>query len=507
MIFAMTNAVRERIKRDSKAGSKRSSSILTREEAKEDAFALLLQYADALSESPDYKLEDWLQTEEGLEQTLYEVRPGTHDSGSFLEPDLYFVHLRKDEGRNYLFFAHQATALTIGFQLGRHKLSAGRKSLLEIFYAGLRRLGYNADALETYFTNSPLSAFTTSGDPASRSWMNSIIREYYFHTPVEPVGKRLLERSNFVFNENRTYLWRQKHCWNRPPIDIFNEFFFDVTGCELVRSIPALRVQVRLLDKEHAGQAENADQAGLHIFDKNDYRNSREHLPFRSFLIPAICSFADLSQTMMACFGLLNYHWTKYVFRPELSSLAHETMILDSQDFEQSVAMERSFREGQPEEFMPALLDQGETGVGLLYELRGLKQYWQYDFGDNFWFEIEVVEEGILDGFRVEYLAGGGDAPPTDVGGYTGFAGFQDALKKPANGENADHIRWAVEVVYWQPYDANVIRDYLERVDPLAWDSRYAVSSFDSWVRSRDTARILEGLGVRGEQDTGDQGF
>ena len=245
MIFALTNAVQDRIKKDSKAGSGRSWPVLGADGAKEAAFTLLLQQVDALSDSPVHKLEDWLYTEEGLEQELYDIRPDDINPATYLEADLFFVHLRKEEGRNILYFAHQATALTIGFQLGSHKLRNGRKSLLEIFYTGMRRLGYSADDLEVYFTHSPLSAFTTTGDPSRRSWMNSILGEYYFRSSQVAVGKRLLERDNFLYNENKTYLWRKKISWSRPPIEMFNEFFFEVTGIKPKRSIPAYSVQVR----------------------------------------------------------------------------------------------------------------------------------------------------------------------------------------------------------------------------------------------------------------------
>ncbi len=487
MIFAMTNAVQDRIKRDSRGGSPRSSSILTRGEAKEEAFSLLLQQSETLSDSPVHRYEDWIETEDGLRQPFYTIRPTSSESLSFPELDLFFVHIRKEEGRNFLYFAHKPTSLTIAFQLGSHKLNDGRNSLLEIFYAGMRRLGYSADALLAYFTHSPLSAFTTSGDASSRSWMNSILREYYYQTPPEPVGKRLLERSNFLYNEKRTIFFRDKICWSRTPVELFNETFFQITGFKAIRSIPGLCIQVRLLDPARAVQAECG------VFDKKDTKFTKERLPWRRFKIPRIASFKELSEVMMACFGLLNYHWTKYVIRPAASSLANELMILESQDIEQSIEMEKLIRKDQAEELIPTFFDQDKTGISLLWERRDMKQYWQYDFGDNFWFEIESLEEDEMDYYAVEYLDGGGDAPPTDVGGYSGFADFQEALKNPADDENAFYIRWAVEVVYWHPYDEEVIRRYLDQVNPLYWDSSY---SFSSWAASRDTDKILGALNV-----------
>lgn len=237
MIFAMTNAVQDRIKRDTRKGSGRRFSVLTKEEAKEDAFYLLLKQATDLSGTPVYKLEDWLWTEDGLEQPLYKIQPETSDPRTFMELDQVFVHLRKWEGRNILYFVHKATALTIAFQLGSHKLTNGHSSLVEVFYAGLRRLGYSAEALKEYFINSPLSAFTTSGDASDRSWMTSIIREYYSWMPAEPVGKRLLELSNFIFNDKGNYLRRRDVFWRRPPVDMFNEFLYEATGLKVKRSI------------------------------------------------------------------------------------------------------------------------------------------------------------------------------------------------------------------------------------------------------------------------------
>ncbi len=488
MIFALTNAVQERIKRDSSTASRCSWTVLGADQAKEAAFTLLLQQADALSSSPVHKLEDWLHTAEGREQALYHVRPDEKNSTTYQEADLFFVHIRKEEGRNILYFAHQATALTIAFQLGNHKLKNGRKSLLEIFYAGMRGLGYAADDLEAYFTHSPLSSFTTTGDSVSRSWMNKILREYYFRSSQEAVGKRLLERDNFLYNENRTYLWRKKVCWYRPPIDIFNEFFFEITGIWPKRSIPAYSVRVRLLDEAEAVQAEYGGPLSA-----GENRINIEDLPWRRFLIPAMVSCADLSEVIMACFGLLNYHWTQYVLREEPASRGNELLIFESQDFEESIAMELDIREDQPEELLPSFFDQGKSSIGLLYENRDMYQFWQYDFGDNFWFEIESIEENNLERFAVEYVDGGGDAPPTDVGGYGGFARFRDALRDPSEDENADYIRWAVEVVYWHPYDAGVIRHYLEKVNPLEWKESYY---FDGWALRRDTASILKKLKV-----------
>ncbi|NLC40552.1 MAG: plasmid pRiA4b ORF-3 family protein, partial [Clostridiaceae bacterium] len=312
MIFALSNAVQERIKRDSSAGSGRSWTVLGADEAKEAAFTLLLQQADALTGSPVHKLEDWLQTEEGKKQALYDTRPDEKDSTTYQEADLFFVHIRKEEGRNILYFAHKASALTIGFQLGSHKLRNGRKSLLEIFYAGMRRLGYTADDLEAYFTHSPLSSFTTTGDSSSRSWMNKILSEYYFYSSQQFAGTRLLERDNFFYNENRTYLWCKKVSWYRPPIDICNDFFFEITGISPKRSIPAYSVRVRLLDEVEADQAENGG-----FLRSGQNRIFIEELTWRRFLVPSTVNCAELSEVIMACFGLLNYHRTKYVLRED----------------------------------------------------------------------------------------------------------------------------------------------------------------------------------------------
>ena len=488
MIFALTNAVQERIKRDSSAASRRAWTVLGRDEATEAAFTLLLQQADALSSSPVQQLEDWLHTEEGREQALYDTRPDEKDPTIYPEADLFFVHIRKEAGRNILYFAHQASALTIGFQLGSHKLRNGRKALLEIFYAGMRGLGYAADDLEAYFTHSPLSSFTTTGDASSRSWMNSILSEYYFRSSQPAAGKQMLERDNFLYNENRTFLRRKKISWSRPPIDMFNEFFCEVTGIKPKRSIPAYRVQVRLLDEVEAEQAEYGGLLGT-----GQNRIYIEDLPWRRFLVPSLVNCADLSEVIMACFGLLNYHRTKYVLREEPASLNNELLIFELQDLEESMAMELSMREEQPEELMPGFFDQETSPIGMLYADRDMYQFWQYDFGDNFWFEIESIEAVRLDRFAVEYVDGGGDAPPTDVGGYGGFEEFKDALMAPSDGDNADHIRWAVEVVYWHPYDAGVIRHYLEKVNPIG---RKGNDFFDGWARRRDTASILKKLKV-----------
>ena len=150
-------------------------------------------------------------------------------------------------------------------------------------------------------------------------------------------------------------------------------------------------------------------------------------------------------------------------------------------------------RQEQPEELMHGFFDQEPSPIGMLYADRDMYQFWQYDFGDNFWFEIESIEAVRLDRFAVEYVDGGGDAPPTDVGGYGGFEEFKDALMAPSDGDNADHIRWAVEVVYWHPYDAGVIRHYLEKVNPIG---RKGNDFFDGWARRRDTASILKKLKV-----------
>ena len=171
----------------------------------------------------------------------------------------------------------------------------------------------------------------------------------------------------------------------------------------------------------------------------------------------------------------------------------NELLIFELQDLEESMAMELSMREEQPEELMPGFFDQETSPIGMLYANRDIYQFWQYDFGDNFWFEIESIETSSIDRFAVEYVDGGGDAPPTDVGGYGGFTEFMNALMAPSDEENADHIRWAVEVVYWHPYDAGVIRHYLEKVNPIG--SR-RIDYFDSWALKRDTAAILEKLKV-----------
>lgn len=67
-----------------------------------------------------------------------------------------------------------------------------------------------------------------------------------------------------------------------------------------------------------------------------------------------------------------------------------------------------------------------------------------YDFGDNWEHEIRLEKTGSID-YTVRYplcIQGKRAAPPEDVGGVWGYAGFLDAMADPTHEEHGEYREW-----------------------------------------------------------------
>ena len=92
--------------------------------------------------------------------------------------------------------------------------------------------------------------------------------------------------------------------------------------------------------------------------------------------------------------------------------------------------------------------------------------FYQYDFGDDWVYTIQLGKPVQLPGFVCALADGEGDPPPVDVGGLPGWQEFLKALAKPHSGAAAEMLAWA-KVVLWSPYDLTMLQERLERLDYL----------------------------------------
>lgn len=87
----------------------------------------------------------------------------------------------------------------------------------------------------------------------------------------------------------------------------------------------------------------------------------------------------------------------------------------------------------------------------------GIRFGFQYDFGDDWWHEVEVVaERPIATGDKPpRCLAGENACPPDDSGGPPGFEAMLEALADPDDPEHDEIKDWLGD---WKPSDFNVER-------------------------------------------------
>ena len=88
--------------------------------------------------------------------------------------------------------------------------------------------------------------------------------------------------------------------------------------------------------------------------------------------------------------------------------------------------------------------DESQTSLRDVLGSEGFRFLYQYDFGDNWQHELEVIkvhppEKGVR---YPTCLAGERACPPEDVGGPWGYADMLEALADPKHEEHEQYVEW-----------------------------------------------------------------
>jgi hypothetical protein len=116
---------------------------------------------------------------------------------------------------------------------------------------------------------------------------------------------------------------------------------------------------------------------------------------------------------------------------------------------------------------------------------RGVREFlYVYDFGDNWRHRIIIgdIREGEADREYPRFVAGERRAPPEDVGGVSGFAGFLEAMADPGHEQHQSMVDW-----YDEPFDPEDIDERLVRmiIEDFAARRRGPLKSHRTGKRSR----------------------
>lgn len=98
------------------------------------------------------------------------------------------------------------------------------------------------------------------------------------------------------------------------------------------------------------------------------------------------------------------------------------------------------------------IYDARNLKIGTLVDRSVVEFAYNYDFGDNWEFKVDVEEVSVLDPARdyPRFIDGEHRAPPEDVGGITGFEEFLDAMAKPRSRNHHRMVAW-----YGSVFDLN----------------------------------------------------
>ena len=172
-----------------------------------------------------------------------------------------------------------------------------------------------------------------------------------------------------------------------------------------------------------------------------DYYRFKVHLlnvtpaPWREFMLRETATFLDLHHGIQDACGWMNCHL--FTFHADLD----RTIIAGSPDDDP----------GQPD------ADPRKVGIARIFDREFTQCYYQYDFGDDWWHEVNFVgREFNSDRFYRSLLGGGRSFPPEDCGGISGYQDCVALLEgKPLDHEDPEGLRaWLGD---WHPERLDVI--------------------------------------------------
>lgn len=462
MIFALTQNTIARLKRDSKS--------------------------DALIEVHPREQIGVLPAATGQQQHRVVVNDDTKQTHSAL--DLYYVHIKKENRRDVLYFIHDVTGLSLAYQLGSLKLNRGLQSLKELLFELLQNMYFDKDALEAYRKASPFSVAVTTGTAGERAFMNNRIRQHYYFSESVPAGKNPLRKQNLLVNVADARLKREGIEWQRRSTEMFQGFVADLCGICPKQAIPAIKVTARLMGGAEADRAQYAE-APLQPMDLDP-----SNRPWRQFVLPQLMTVKELADLFQTVFNLLPYHLNAFHLRNRIDSRENEIHLIDEADpyLDELVYQDLTELRRIPQDKRPVTKYQEEVTCEVFLNEPRKHLLWNYDFGDNFWYSFKT-ELAVLDSFRCDYIGGANDPVPTDVGGYNGYDSFLKALANPNEKENSEILAWAVSVVDWRPYDEELMQKIFRN---RYW---YIIPSLDLylsyWRCKASEGQVLKDLGMR----------
>ncbi len=165
---------------------------------------------------------------------------------------------------------------------------------------------------------------------------------------------------------------------------------------------------------------------------------------WRHLIVPEHHTFANLHSTLQKAFSWKDMHLHEFICYKEDRPLLSIVMGLD--EFSELARWE------QKDEREVLLTD-------ILYKMDKIE--YMYDFGDGWIHTIEVLETvEDYDKTHATCIAGGGNAPPEDVGGAPGYKEFLQIINNPEHPKHNSLKHWGIEQGY-QEFSIAEINLYL----------------------------------------------
>lgn len=174
------------------------------------------------------------------------------------------------------------------------------------------------------------------------------------------------------------------------------------------------------------------------------------HKVRRRLVVPLNKTFSGLHTIIQQAFGWKDYHlydFTIYGNAPNTNEKPIAKLVCDEESLYYSTGVEAKMVDD-------VLLSE--------YLSSGRKVLYIYDFGDDWYHDIEV--ERIIDDYEVNYatcLDGEGNTPPEDVGGERGYEEYLHVLANPDHPEY-DHMKSWGESQSSLPFALNMVNVDLE---------------------------------------------
>lgn len=407
------------------------------------------------------------------------------------EPGTWFARFVKIERRRYLILLQPCTFLTFHISGIRDKDLASPIQMFDHWIRqGLLACGLTEAAVDSWVKKQGEMVFYNGGSRSMIAKINQAVRENGFHEMdlARPVKRELALNSLYLC------LYQGFHLFERKSFQVLDKFcqvffpgqslqitakpgrFFQKTSVCFADGTPALPLPgVEIM-------MELCRFGAMFDYPIGSQAEARQLPVVRRVLhVPVDSNLFQLNQAIQASLGLLAYH--HYRFYPAAGADAKrpvsEIYCWDAPpDFPYDVdddgvagGVAANQKKQKP---VPQLPDMGVT----IREIQAQTDFmfYEYDFGDGWVYTIKLGETVQLPGFVCTLADGEGDPPPVDVGGLPGWHEFLKALAKPHSGAAAEMLSWA-KVVLWSPFNLEMLRERLERLDYL--DGEY-------WAESED---------------------